>query len=95
MEDNDTTVQFWSPQSSDFNPTEHSWNRLKRNATVNERTDKTIFINALYKKRNSIGRDIIKKLIRSVSNRPRAVTAAKGDRAKYQDVIYREMFEKV
>ncbi|CAK9826018.1 Transposable element Tcb1 transposase [Anthophora retusa] len=83
LEDNNITILDFPPQSPDLNPIEHLWDHLKRNVAITERTNKTIFINALYKEWNNISLDIIKKLIQSIPNRLRAVIAAKGYHTKY------------
>ena len=50
---------------------------------VNEKINKVIINNALYKEWTNISPDIIKKLIQSIPNRLRDVIAAKGCNTKY------------
>lgn len=70
----------WPALSPDLNPIEHLWDQLKRRVRARDPAPSTLgeFKTALLEEWNNISQEDVKKLIRSMKNRLRAVIRARG-----------------
>lgn len=75
----------WPALSPDLNPIEHLWDQLKRRVRARDPAPSTLgeFKTALLEEWNNISQEDVKKLIRSMKNRLRAVIRARGGNTKY------------
>ena len=83
LADNKVKVLDWAAQSPDINPIEHQWSALKRRVAVHKPSNLAELRAVVEEEWNSIGSDVTKKLVESMSRLNQAVIASKGGAMRY------------
>ena len=78
-------TMVWPAMSPDLNPIEHMWDRLKRNVRARNPAPATVdeLKIALLEEWEAIPQNYIRKLIKSMKNRLRCVSRARGSNTRY------------
>lgn len=85
LQEVDLRTMDWPALSPDLNPIEHLWDELKRRVRARNPAPSSLeeLKAALLEEWEGIPQDTVKKLIRSMKNRLRAVIRARGGNTKY------------
>ena len=83
FEKNNVEKFDWPPQSPDFNPIENLWAILDQNIPMEGRINKTIFWEELQKQWNTISKQILENLVKSMPKRLQMVIDKKGGHISY------------
>ena len=74
---------FWPPFSPDMNPIEHLWDEVERRMKTQHPKNVKELKEALLRVWNSIGQDVLKKLVDSAPNRLHEVLRMRGYPTRY------------
>lgn len=85
LEEVEMRTMDWPALSPDLNPIEHLWDQLKRRVRARNSAPSTVeeLKTALLEEWDNIPQEDVKKLIRSMKNRLKAVIKARGGNTKY------------
>ena len=83
LQDCETEVLEWPPQSADLNPIEKFWSLLDAEISLGKRYNKTVFLNDLQLKFQQTDPNYLEKLVESMPRRLEAVIRSRGYNTKY------------